>query len=138
MKSELIINDIRIESSEFQLNPQFQQEQGSEIQIDTEYTVEFGIHSEDKRAAMVRLGCKINEDMFESSPFRLSVAFIGFFGTHEDAIEDYLLNATSILFPYLRTYVSTMTSAAGIQTVILPPVNVISLIAEAQKNAMED
>lgn len=36
-------------------------------------------------------------------------------------------NAPAILFPYLRSYISIMTSQSGVQPVLLPTVNLVSI-----------
>lgn len=44
------------------------------------------------------------------------------------------INAPSILFPYVRAYISTLTSLSGMAPVILPTIN----MAEAMKNLEEN
>lgn len=44
------------------------------------------------------------------------------------------INAPSLLFPYVRAYISTLTSLSGMAPVILPTIN----MAEAMKNLEEN
>lgn len=37
-------------------------------------------------------------------------------------------NTLSILFPYLRSFISTFTAQAGINTIIIPPININALL----------
>lgn len=46
--------------------------------------------------------------------------------TEEEKAVFFNTSAPAILFPYLRAYISTLTTLSGIQTVILPTVNLSS------------
>ena len=40
-------------------------------------------------------------------------------------------NAIAIMFPYVRSYVSTITSQPGMSPIILPPMNIVAMFQEA-------
>ena len=67
----------------------------------------------------------------------LNVEIIGFF-KYQGAIEevkDFLyLNAPALLYPYLRAYVSTLTTLSGLGTYTLPTMNLIGLKNDIEKN----
>ena len=42
-------------------------------------------------------------------------------------------NAVAIMFPYLRSYISTMTTQPGMVPVVLPPMNIMSMIPSDEK-----
>lgn len=57
------------------------------------------------------------------------------FKDEEDEIPDYFtINAPAILFPYVRAYVSLLTSLSGKGTVNLPTLNLSGLSGELKKN----
>lgn len=67
--------------------------------------------------------------------FSVFVSIIGQFEFDSDlepkAKENFFkINAPSILFPYVRAYISTLTSLSGMVPVILPTINIV----EAMKN----
>jgi preprotein translocase subunit SecB len=67
--------------------------------------------------------------------FSVFVSIIGLFEFDSDlepkAKENFFkINAPSILFPYVRAYISTLTSLSGMVPVILPTINIV----EAMKN----
>ncbi len=67
----------------------------------------------------------------------LNVEIIGFFsynGEVEDINNFLYLNAPALLYPYLRAYVSTMTTLSGLGTYTLPTMNLINLKDEIEKN----
>jgi preprotein translocase subunit SecB len=43
------------------------------------------------------------------------------------------VNAVSILFPYLRSQLTLLTTQPGIAPVVLPPINVVSLLEDLEK-----
>jgi len=46
----------------------------------------------------------------------------------------FIVNAPAIMFPYIRSYISTLSSLSGIPTIILPTLNMTSLAEELSKN----
>lgn len=67
--------------------------------------------------------------------FSVFVSIVGLFEFDSDlepeAKENFFkINAPSILFPYVRAYISTLTSLSGMVPVILPTINIV----EAMKN----
>ena len=49
------------------------------------------------------------------------------------------VNGTAILFPYLRSIITTITSSMGIQPIILPTMNIVKMIKEKKnKNVGEN
>ena len=67
----------------------------------------------------------------------LNVEIIGLFkytGEFEDVKSFLILNAPAILFPYLRAYISTLTTLSGLDTYTLPTMNLSSLKDEIFQN----
>ncbi|MDR1198444.1 MAG: protein-export chaperone SecB [Prevotellaceae bacterium] len=72
--------------------------------------------------------------------YNVFVSILGEFEFKEDIndITDYfLINAPAILFPYVRAYVSSLTSISGITTVIIPTLNLTALKDKLSKNITE-
>ncbi len=67
----------------------------------------------------------------------LNVEIIGFFkyqGEIEEVKDFLYLNAPALLYPYLRAYVSTLTTLSGLGTYTLPTMNLIGLKNDIEKN----
>lgn len=49
--------------------------------------------------------------------------------------EKFLLekNTLAIMFPYIRSYVSTITTQPGISPIVLPPMNIVAMIDDQNK-----
>lgn len=43
------------------------------------------------------------------------------------------INATAILFPYLRSIISSITANSGFQTLVLPVINVHKMLEQQEK-----
>lgn len=69
--------------------------------------------------------------------YQVFVSIVGLFEFKEEIenVTDYFkLNAPAMLFPYVRAYVSSLTSISGVDTVILPTISTIPLKEELERN----
>lgn len=71
-------------------------------------------------------------DDFESAPYKLSIEMAGRFSSASEWQPQWESNALAIMFPYLRTLVSMLTSSSGREPIILPTVNIISMFKSPQ------
>jgi len=55
----------------------------------------------------------------------------------EELNQYFYVNATALLFPYIRAYIATLTNLSGLKTINLPTLNLTSLGAELKKNTVE-
>lgn len=63
----------------------------------------------------------------------LESRFVGLFsvidGDENMGIEEYIQNnSPALMFPYIREHISTITGKAGIKPILLPPVNLLSIL----------
>ena len=43
-------------------------------------------------------------------------------------------NAIAILFPYIRSYISTITTQLGMAPILLPAMNIVAMLNDQKKN----
>ena len=69
----------------------------------------------------------------EDQKLQVSATCVGIFRT--EAGQQVLIerNAVAIMFPYLRSYISTITTQPGMAPVVLPPMNIMSMISSDEK-----
>jgi preprotein translocase subunit SecB len=101
-------------------------------------TIDFGVDAEyekvEENLFLVTLKLDVFKDAEEKNyPFSMYVELTGFFEISElvdDETKEIILkkNTVAILFPYVRSLVSTYTANANVQPLILPPINVNNLI----------
>ena len=84
------------------------------------------------------LGVKIND---ASNNLNIDVEFIGYFkytNLDDNDLEFFLYqNAPAILFPYIRAYISTLTTLSGINPIVLPTLNLVHLKDDLLNNIEE-
>ncbi len=109
----------------------------SETEVSFGVRFNFDLESEEKNA-FVDLKVDIFPDYVEkSSPFKLSIIMRGHFVvdcTEDPTVAKQLLanNAVAIMFPYLRSAVTSITAESGVRPFILPPVNILKLLENAK------
>lgn len=85
-----------------------------------------------------RLGIKVFEDSKKNNyPFEIEIIMEGLFeapGNQERELKEYLPNALTILFPYLRSAVSTYIATANLNPVIIQPINIIEYLKDFEKS----
>ena len=123
-----------VEFLDFKINPEFNSDDDS-IEIELGFNFDLEIYSENN-SAQLSLGCEIFKDYIEKGlPFYMNTKLVGYFG-YDFSIEEKNLakmlkiNATAILFPYLRAIVSTVTSLCSVPTLLLPTINMHKLLEE--------
>lgn len=84
-----------------------------------------GEKDESKKEFRLYLGVNISNT---EKSFNVSIEAVGFykFSTEIEgpSLSDYFyVNAPAILFPYIRAYISTLTTLSGFETVTLPTIN---------------
>ena len=88
----------------------------------------------------VTLAVKIENSEESPKPFDLSVRLTGIFETPADSEEErkaFTVQATEVLYPYLRAAVTNLTTAAYAAPLVLPVVNG-ALFPEDREGAEED
>lgn len=67
-----------------------------------------------------------------------SIGYFNFENLDKDSLSNFLfVNAPAILFPYLRAYISSLTTLSGIRPIILPTLNLTSLREDLESNIEE-
>ena len=71
---------------------------------------------------------------FANAPYKLTVEIAGRFVCNEEWKAKGEANALAIMFPYLRSIVSMITSSSGREPIILPTMNVAKLFEKIDNN----
>jgi preprotein translocase subunit SecB len=78
----------------------------------------------------------------ENDSFTIEVIILAefYFDTeiNSDQLDQFFyVNAPALLFPYVRAYISTLTTLSGINAITLPTLNLVALGGELKKNTIE-
>lgn len=137
----LQFEDYTILEIEFRLHPDIYELSTDEVVFPTKINHSIRINEKDKQA-IVGLDCRIgSKDKKElTCPFFAHVHIVGKFSYHssDNSLVQFdrmcRINATAILYPYLRSTVSDITRAANIQPVIMPVININKIIGTEEKD----
>jgi preprotein translocase subunit SecB len=76
----------------------------------------------------ITLALFISDDAHQ---IELGVKCVAYFTTEQNNSALIEKNAIAIMFPYVRSYVSTITSQPGMSPIVLPPMNIVAMFQEA-------
>lgn len=132
-RSSLIFENYIVEKVNFEINLAYT---GKNVEIDMELDKQTEIDG-DQFATILDLNLFPNH-LENDYPFNMKVRLIGIFSIenedNEKIRESYIeRNSITILFPYLRSIVSTYTANSNVGTTVLPTINVIKYLEEKKK-----
>lgn len=110
----------RITESAIQIDPE--REPNDELEVNFEQTI--GVHETENRMRLL-LNTTITD---KDSVLSIAVKAEGFFEFDSELDEEmkddfFNTNAPAILFPYIRAYISTLSTLSGLKPIILPTLN---------------
>lgn len=110
----------RITESAIQIDPE--REPNDELEVNFEQTI--GVHETENRMRLL-LNTTITD---KDSVLSIAVKAEGFFEFNSELDEEmkddfFNTNAPAILFPYIRAYISTLSTLSGLKPIILPTLN---------------
>ena len=142
IKSVLEFKNYIVKNIDLKLNEDFDNE-GEAISLDLNVgrQIEY-IAIPEGTKILTGLNIKIFDKAKENNyPYELEVSIVGEFftkNTNEAEVKLFAeLNSVTILFPYLRALVSTITTNANLPTLVLPAINVNKLIGNNDDCDME-
>ena len=126
----------------FVKNVKFRKEEfkGLDLNIDTNFN--YPKNAEDNLFT-VTLKIEIGNDAEKNNyPFNIVTEIVGFFELDKSELDKMKqfaeINAVSILFPYARALITTITANANIPPVVLPPMNIAAMIENKNKEKAGD
>lgn len=128
IRSNLKFEHYIVDYVEFKNNPDFE---GEEATLEFNPRAEFNV---DGKELLVFLTIDVFPEAIKRNyPFEMSVCVVGYFTiSDEENIEKYKTNAVAVLFPYVRSIISTYTALANVNPLILPTVNINRMLAETK------
>jgi preprotein translocase subunit SecB len=119
------INGILLKESHFLRIPEIHFNDG-EI---TDSNINIQSQSRDEKIVIVELSIDIKSKYKNTIQFEIKASMVGIFET-EKAAPEHLesfsnINAPAIIFPFLREHICSLSIKAGIQPMILPPINFV-------------
>lgn len=131
-KSDFRFEGYRIYRSSINVKEEGSPDEGYEINI-----APSGLKNKDKFDLTLDINIKDKKEIVD-----ISMSVVGTFYFREDIDIKLLptffaINAPAILFPYVRAYISLLSSLSGIDAILLPTLNLSSLGEELLQNIKE-
>lgn len=137
MLSSLQFDNYKVIELKYVLNPSANRNE-EEVNLNPTFSVRIANDKNDQNKAAVRLSVEIGEEDISSEVVRVEI--IGFFTFHnhesfnrEEISDIFKVNGTAILFPYLRSLVSDLTSKGDESPIIIPTINVNTFFEEEEE-----
>ena len=118
------LKEYKINKANIEFNPSMPISEDISIELERK-----SMSNEDENLYRLEFGVKIAD---KEQNLQVYANLIGLFEFDSD-IDDrtisifFNINAPAILFPYVRAYISTLTSLSGIRPIILPTINLANL-----------
>lgn len=128
--SILKFNNYIVDEIRYKTNNEFKDsEEGTSIDINIVPKIDI----KDNNLNITLITNIFNNAVENNYPFEMKIDITGYFSTEGDSPDKFLRNAIAILYPYVRSIVSTYTASANITPLILPAINVNKLIEDQLK-----
>lgn len=126
IKSSLYFEDYIVNSVEFVVNKNFNSVEN--VKIDFDISHETIVENNNMQ---ISINLNVFKEMEKNNyPFNIKVSITGYYRIdgEDDNISTYEKNGLAILYPYIRSIVSTYTANSNVPTLILPPINIINYL----------
>jgi len=138
VKSFISFESYQVLEMEFVLNPAFVPDKNN-IQLEPTFSVSHHYFTDPVNGVEVTLGCELFDKDFSNTdkPFYLNLILKGLFTIETENKEQISLdivkdvsfaNTVAILFPYLRSSITSITATANVDPLILPTININNLL----------
>lgn len=139
-ESVLKFNGFWVDELVFRKNHAF--EPSGRLLVENNFSVSYQMDDYGKDS-LVSIVCSLFSEAFESekAPFYMKLKITGQFSFVEEINDaaatnvkpDDILaaNTVAILFPYVRSTITTVTAAMGVPPIILPPINTLKLLEQS-------
>ena len=120
---------------------------GSPLKLDTIVISDCSFKRSEEELRSSRLDVNVKRNIEERAPNQYKIALelfisddahqlelrvrcVACFTTEQDNSALIEKNAIAIMFPYVRSYVSTITSQPGMSPIVLPPMNIVAMFQD--------
>ncbi|MBU3185682.1 protein-export chaperone SecB [Clostridium estertheticum] len=135
VKSTLKLNEIFVEKVEYKRSENFNQS------LDNELKFKFESSIDEKDNNIYKVSIKVNISSGEDDNLVINVRMCALFGFafNEELGNDIRKsmlekNTLAIMYPYVRSYITTISSQSGINPIILPTINISAMIDSQKKS----
>lgn len=116
-----------------------QTREDNDTEYETSFQIEYAVNNQNASKFRIKINTRVKN---KTDSVLLNLETIGVFtvdkeGVNDD-IGDYLIkvNTVAIMFPFIRSQISLLTTQPGLEPILLPPININALM-DSEKNVEE-
>ncbi|MCD8205264.1 MAG: protein-export chaperone SecB [Clostridia bacterium] len=116
---------VNAEELSFKLN-RVKVEQGAKLELHPQFGRQVRKVNNDNKVTLICLSVKIESTESDPKPFDINVSMVGIFEAEYVSQEEerqFIIQGTSLIYPYLRAAVTNLTASAGMAPLNLPVIN---------------
>lgn len=131
MKGRLRFVNYVVDSITFFNNIEFED---CDVKIDFDINPQFDVCKEDNSFVLILDVAIFNEAEKNNYPFEMHLKIVGYFILDDlSDFDSYKANAIAIMYPYVRSLVTSYTANANVNPLVLPVINVNKMIQDKYK-----
>ena len=154
MKAVLQFKDYHVVETIYKFDPYFEEDNVEEDNVEEDNVEEdnvdikprilfkLSVNNDNNKEAIVGLGIEFGDIEMKNAPIYVKARVLGEFVinemeqdlSEEQIIAFYKRNGVAILFPYLRSLVSDLTSKGSETPIIIPTMNVAAMVNKIKEN----
>jgi preprotein translocase subunit SecB len=138
MKAVMQFKDYHVLETIYKSDPDFE---GEETKLSPKINYNLRYQNDSLQSAEIDLSVSLGDKYLEKNSFFVKAKIRGYFIVQGDILKDpekvirfYKENGIAILFPYIRSLISDLTSKGSEIPIILPTINIVEMIRKHERN----
>lgn len=116
-----------------------QTREGNDTEYETSFQIEYAVNNQNASKFRIKINTRVKN---KTESVLLNLETIGVFTVDKEGVNDDIgdhlikVNTVAIMFPFIRSQISLLTTQPGLEPILLPPININALM-DSGKNAEE-
>ena len=116
-----------------------QTREDNDTEYETSFQIEYAVNNQDASKFRIKINTRVKN---KTESVLLNLETIGVFTVDKEGVNDDIgdhlikVNTVAIMFPFIRSQISLLTTQPGLEPILLPPININALM-DSEKNAQE-
>ena len=116
-----------------------QTREDNDTEYETSFQIEYAVNNQDASKFRIKINTRVKN---KTESVLLNLETIGVFTVDKEGVNDDIgdhlikVNTVAIMFPFIRSQISLLTTQPGLEPILLPPININALM-DSEKSAQE-
>lgn len=116
-----------------------QTREDNDTEYETSFQIEYAVNNQNASKFRIKINTRVKN---KTESVLLNLETIGVFTVDKEGVNDDIgdhlikVNTVAIMFPFIRSQISLLTTQPGLEPILLPPININALM-DSGKNAEE-